>query len=75
MKVNMFRPLEKMRYSDQVAHSIQDRILTGRVATGARLPSEKDLAEEFQVSRTVIREAMRLLESSGCVEIKKGPTG
>ncbi len=71
----MFKPLEKMRYSEQIAQSIQDRVLRGQVATGDRLPSEKDLAEEFRVSRTVIREAMRLLESAGFVEIRKGPTG
>jgi GntR family transcriptional repressor for pyruvate dehydrogenase complex len=71
----MFKPLEKMRYSEQIAQSIQGRVLRGQVETGDRLPSEKDLAEEFQVSRTVVREAMRLLESSGFVEIKKGPTG
>lgn len=72
---NRFRPLEKMRYSEQVAQAIQDRILTGQAETGSRLPSEKELAQEFGVSRTVIREAMRLLESAGFVEIKRGPTG
>jgi GntR family transcriptional repressor for pyruvate dehydrogenase complex len=71
----MFKPLEKMRYSEQIAQSIQERVLRGQVFSGDRLPSEKDLADEFQVSRTVVREAMRLLESAGFVEIKKGPTG
>lgn len=71
----MFRPLEKKRYSEQIAEMIQNRILKDRVEIGTNLPSEKGLALEFQVSRSVIREALRILETSGLVNIKKGPSG
>jgi GntR family transcriptional repressor for pyruvate dehydrogenase complex len=71
----VFRPLEKKRYSEQVADLIQGKILGDNLRNGTVLPSEKDLAGEFQVSRSVIREALRILESSGLVTIKKGPTG
>lgn len=71
----VFRPLEKKRYSEQIADLIQDKILRDHLETGTNLPSEKDLALEFQVSRSVIREALRILEVSGLVNIKKGPTG
>ena len=71
----MFRPLAKKRYSEQVAQLIQDRIVKEELGTGARLPRERDLAEEFQVSRSVIREAVRELEVSGLVRIKKGSRG
>jgi len=71
----LFRPLEKKRYSDQIADLIQDKILRDNLEIGTGLPSEKGLALEFQVSRTVIREALRILEVSGLVTIKKGPTG
>ncbi|MGD9041436.1 MAG: FadR/GntR family transcriptional regulator [Desulfobacteraceae bacterium] len=71
----MFRPLEKKRYSEQVAEMIQNRILKDRLEIGTSLPSEKELALEFQVSRSVVREALRILELSGLVNIKKGPSG
>ena len=71
----MFRPLKKQRFSDQIADLIQKKILEDNLAIGTSLPSEKDMAGEFQVSRSVIREALRILEISGLVNIKKGPTG
>ena len=70
-----FRPLEKKRYSEQIADLIQNKILTEHLEIGTNLPSEKDLAQEFGVSRSVIRESLRILEISGLVDIKKGPTG
>lgn len=72
---SVFRPLEKKRYSEQVADLIQDKILGDNLEIGTSFPSEKDLAQEFQVSRSVIREALRILEVSGLITIKKGPTG
>lgn len=71
----MFEPLDKMRYSEQIAHQIQKRILEDDLKSGDRLPSEKDMADKFHVSRTVIREAMRVVENLGLVTIRKGPGG
>ena len=71
----VFRPLEKKRYSEQIADLIQDKILRDHLETGTSLPSEKGLSLEFQVSRSVVREALRMLEVSGLVKIKKGPSG
>jgi GntR family transcriptional repressor for pyruvate dehydrogenase complex len=71
----MFRPLKKKRVSDQRADLIQKKILEDSLEVGTNLPSEKAMADEFQVSRSVIREALRILEISGLVNIKKGPTG
>jgi len=70
-----FQPLEKKRYSEQVAHEIESKILNNELRLGERLLSEVDLAKEFRVSRTVIREALRLLEGRGFVKIKRGPKG
>jgi len=72
---SLFEPFKKKRFSDQIAELIQKRILEDRLATGTSLPTEKALAEEFKVSRSVIREALRILEISGLVSIRKGPTG
>jgi DNA-binding FadR family transcriptional regulator len=71
----MFRPLKKQRFSDQIAELIHKKILEDNLKIGTSLPSEKEMAAEFQVSRSVVREALRILEISGLVNIKKGPTG
>ena len=72
---SMFRPLRKQRFSDQIAELIQKKILEDNLEIGTNLPSEKDMAAEFGVSRSVVREALRILEMSGLVDIRKGPTG
>ncbi len=71
----MFRPLKKKRFSDQIADLIQQKILEDNLEVGTALPSEMEMAREFQVSRSVIREALRILEITGLVQIKKGPAG
>jgi DNA-binding FadR family transcriptional regulator len=70
-----FQPLDKARFCDQVVQRISERILSGELAPGHKLPREKNLAEELAVSRSVVREALRVLERQGMVVIKKGPTG
>jgi GntR family transcriptional regulator, transcriptional repressor for pyruvate dehydrogenase complex len=71
----VFEPLEKKRYSEQIAHLIRQRILTRNLEDGARLPAERQLAEELGVSRSVVREALCMLDASGYVSVKKGPRG
>lgn len=58
--------------SDRVAEAVLDRILKRRLPPGSRLPSERSLAEQFGVSRTVIREAIRSLAAKGVVDIRSG---
>ena len=57
---------------DQVASSLEGRILDGSFSTGTRLPTEFELADSFGVSRTAIRDALRLLEARGLVDIRRG---
>ena len=71
----MFRPLKKQRFSDQIAALIQQKIIEDNLEIGTNLPSEIEMAREFEVSRSVVREALRILELSGLVDIRKGPTG
>jgi GntR family transcriptional repressor for pyruvate dehydrogenase complex len=71
----VFEPLQKRRYSEQIAHLIQKRILTQNLENGAKLPAERQLAEELGVSRSVVREALRMLDASGYVSVRKGPRG
>lgn len=54
---------------------IQDDILDGHIANGDMLPSERELKERFNISRGTLREALRVLEDRGLLEIKKGNQG
>ena len=56
----------------QVADQLMELIRGGSLKSGERLPSERDLAEQFGVSRPTIREAMIALEIAGLVEIRSG---
>jgi len=71
----MFKPLKKKRFSDQIADLVQKKIIDDKLEAGTNLPSEQVMAAEFQVSRSVIREALRILEITALVSIKKGPAG
>jgi len=55
----------KQKLYQQVAESIATAIAKGRYAPGSRLPAERDLAEDFKVSRPTIREAMIALDFTG----------
>lgn len=68
----MFARLLRHRASDQVAGAVRDRILSGELAPGERLPSERDLAAQLGVNRTTLREALRELEQLGLVAIRHG---
>jgi DNA-binding FadR family transcriptional regulator len=56
----------------QVARMISDEILAGRIQVGDRLPTERELAETFGVSRNVVREAIARLRFEGAVEPRQG---
>ncbi|MEJ2600178.1 MAG: FadR/GntR family transcriptional regulator [Anaerolineales bacterium] len=58
--------------SDQVVRQLMELISGGELQPGECLPSERELAEYFQVSRTVIREAIRSLIAKGLVEVQAG---
>ena len=53
---------------DEIAATLQARVLRGEIPTGARLRQET-IAAEFGVSRTPVREALRKLQAAGIVEL------
>lgn len=63
---------ETRKLYQQVANSIADAIRDGTHRPGQRLPSERDLAEDYKVSRPTVREAMIALEIRGLVEARHG---
>ena len=54
---------------------LQDAILDGDISNGDVLPSERELKERFGISRGTLREALRVLEDRGLIEIRKGNRG
>lgn len=60
------------RLSDKVADMMLATILSNRLQVGDRLPSERELGEQFGVSRTVVREAVRALVAKGVIEVRSG---
>ncbi|HVT93118.1 MAG TPA: FadR/GntR family transcriptional regulator [Bryobacteraceae bacterium] len=66
------RSFRNGRLSEQVLHEMQLLIAESYAAPGSRLPKEAELADQFQVSRIVIREAMKILEDRGVVEVRAG---
>jgi len=58
--------------ASRVAQTLRDAIAAGRFAAGARLPAEAALAETFDVSRPIVREAIALLKADGVLVTRKG---
>jgi GntR family transcriptional repressor for pyruvate dehydrogenase complex len=67
--INDSRP---QRLPEIVANRIQDALIDAGLVVGAQLPTEPQLAEQYGVSRTVVREAARILEQRGLVDIRSG---
>jgi len=67
-----WQPVQRVRTYEQVMQQIEERILDGRLKAGDRLPSERDLAASLGVSRPSLREALRVLEALGIVDIRPG---
>jgi GntR family transcriptional repressor for pyruvate dehydrogenase complex len=72
-KVALLRPLRPARnLTEEVVARISEEIRKGRLAPGARLPTEQELMKAMGVSRTVVREAVAALRSEGLVTTRQG---
>ncbi len=69
-----FKVISKVKESavDVVINNVKRLIISKQIATGDKLPSEFELAEMMGVSRGSVREAMKILNAIGIVEIKRG---
>ena len=68
----MYSRIQFSRLYEQIVEQIEQLILDGKLHPGDQLPSERELAEQFNVSRTAVREAVKALREKGLVEIEAG---
>jgi GntR family transcriptional repressor for pyruvate dehydrogenase complex len=65
-------PVKNEKILDIVTEKIRDEILGGNYLPGDKLPSEREFIDQLQVSRIVVREALRKLEATGLLVVKRG---
>ncbi len=68
----MYLPIQTERLYQQIVEQIERRFVSGELKVGDQLPSERELAEQFGVSRIAVREAVKALREKGLVEIRPG---
>jgi DNA-binding FadR family transcriptional regulator len=71
-QITLYTPIHPERLYEQIVEQIERRILTSDLKVGDQLPPERELAEHFGVSRTVVREAVKALRQKGLVEVQPG---
>ena len=67
-----WEPVRKVRTYEQVMAQIEKRITDGHLGPGDRLPSEREFSQLLGVSRPSLREALRVLQALGIVEVRTG---
>src|SRR3954451_14941168 len=68
----VLNPVSTERVSDVIAERLSEAIRAGTLKPGDRLPTEAELAREFQVGRTSVREGLQKLRAHGLIESRKG---
>ena len=68
----MYKVVQTSRLYEQIVQQIEDSILKGTLKEGDQLPAERELAQQFGVSRTAVREAVKTLREKGLVEAYPG---
>ncbi len=71
----VFGSVKSGKASHKIVQSIRKNIFAGKLKSGDRLPPEQVLLESFSVSRQTLREALRVLEIQGFIELRAGAKG
>jgi GntR family transcriptional regulator, transcriptional repressor for pyruvate dehydrogenase complex len=71
----MKRQLRQPRVAELVASRLREQILDGTLPAGSLLPKQEELLEDFDVSLPSMREALRILEVEGLVDVRRGNVG
>lgn len=67
-----FNPAVGVRTYERIVDQVEEALLNGQLRAGDHLPSERMMMEQFDVSRSTVREALRVLESRGLLELRPG---
>jgi GntR family transcriptional regulator, transcriptional repressor for pyruvate dehydrogenase complex len=68
----VIQPLKSVRLYEQIAEALRSRIVQGELLLGEKLPTEREIATRYGVSRNVVREAVRALAKDGLVDVRQG---
>ncbi len=68
----MYVPIQPSRLYENIVRQIEERVVAGELKHGDQLPSENELAKQFAVSRTAVREAIKALREKRLVEVRPG---
>jgi GntR family transcriptional repressor for pyruvate dehydrogenase complex len=72
----VFKPVQPVRAYQRVVEQVEEAVMRGDLKAGSRLSSERELMKSFKVSRSTVREALRVLESNGLLRSRPGdPNG
>ncbi len=72
LKNPVYKTVQSLRLYEQIVQQIEESILKGVLKPGDQLPAEPELAQQFHVSRTAVREAVKVLREKGLVEAYSG---
>lgn len=72
VEIQPARPIGRGRVADQILDDLRERILSGALPDGTKLPAERDLAVQYGVSGATVREVIRALSAMGLISSKHG---
>jgi len=72
MSDTSFDKIQRVRAFDKAVQQLRTAILEGEFLTGEKLPTEQELCDVMDVGRSTIREALRVLEAEGLIEVRRG---
>ena len=70
-----FEPVATRRTFEEAVEQIGDKVKSGELHVGERLPSERELAAQMRISRPTLREAVKVLTEAGVLEVRRGQSG
>jgi DNA-binding FadR family transcriptional regulator len=70
-----FEPVATRRTFEEAVEQIGDKVKSGELQVGERLPSERELAAQMRISRPTLREAVKVLTEAGVLEVRRGQSG
>jgi GntR family transcriptional regulator, transcriptional repressor for pyruvate dehydrogenase complex len=74
-QVRSFEPVATRRTFEEAVEQIAEKVKSGDLHVGDRLPSERDLAAQMRISRPTLREAVKVLAEAGVLEVRRGQAG